>query len=120
MTCVKTGVHVYIDEYGEYAYGDAFLYSPWHNGFDKQLVLRRLSINERSLINDTLLIRASCRSLKPINSMTVVHFRIRTVSEWFGRHNEIMHKHPSTIISNNYENFGYEGIEIEKLMRKTE
>lgn len=82
MTCLKTGCHIYLEQYHEYAYGDAFVYGAG-------VYLFRLVTVDREPVAPTL------------------HFTVYEIADWFdkGRSN-------STLIAVNTRNHGYEGIKI--------
>ena len=80
MTCIKTGCHIFLPQYGEFAYGDA-------HEFDGVFVFRLVGGPSRSPLASTL------------------HFTVPDISEWFNRHSPEM----STLIASCVENHGYEG-----------
>lgn len=79
MTCVRTGCHIYIEPYSEFAYGDAFEVSgPVHY------------------------FRLVQRSFTPL--IPRLHFTVHSYESWFDMHSEI-----STLISTDTINHGYDG-----------
>jgi hypothetical protein len=86
MTCIKTGCHIYIEQYGEFARGDAHAY----NGM---FVFRLVEISHEPLA-------------------PTMHFQIRDVVEWFDRFAMERHGTSSTLLAFDVENFGYDGIKV--------
>jgi|DEB0MinimDraft_12_1074336.scaffolds.fasta_scaffold07182_6 hypothetical protein len=86
MKCTKTGCHIFISDYDEWAYGDAFE----GNG----LALFRLVVTDRKPLRD------------------VVHYTVFTCDVWFERDNP--EQPTSTLISANFINHGYKGIPYTK------
>lgn len=84
--CIKTGCHVFLEPYCEYAYGDAF--------------------EEEGM----LVLRLAARSLYPINGNKVIHFTIRDWSSWFDADKTSMDQN-STLLSSPtfWTGHGYEG-----------
>ncbi len=85
MNCMKTGCHVYLKNYGEYLYGDAF----------------------ESADNKVALFRIVERSRKPLFNR--LHYTIEESSQWFDKDKEGA---TSTLIAFDFKNHGYEGKEI--------
>jgi len=81
MTCTKTGCHIYIWPYQEYAYGDAFEIGP------------------------TAYFRLVQRSFTPLFPM--IHYTVRDIADWFDQDGSS--QRPSTLISHDWVSFGYEG-----------
>ncbi len=80
--CVKTGCHVFLHEYREWIYGDAFHF------------------------NGTLIIRVCARHHDPV--MEKVHFNIFRISHWFDQGSTSVEKN-STLVTQNFNWHGYEG-----------
>ena len=80
MTCIKTGFHGYVAEYGEYVYGDAYQSGAMHY------------------------FRICERSQKPLNRK--LHFTITQIADWFDKDAEGQN---STLIASITYNHGYEG-----------
>lgn len=82
MTCIKTGCHAYLAEYGKYVYGDAYE------------------------VGATVILRISQRSFDgPLSKR--LHFTVHRIGQWFDKDREDV---VSTLISNHTVNHGYEGI----------
>jgi hypothetical protein len=86
MTCIKTGCHIYIEQYGVFARGDAHL-------FHHMFVFR--------------LVQVSFEPLAP-----TMHFQIKDVVEWFDRLEMERRGSNSTMLAFDAENFGYDGIKV--------
>ena len=84
MTCVKTGCHIYLAEYNQYAYGDAHEY----NG----VYVFRL---------------VGGPSFDPL--ATRLHFTVIESKEWFDKYTTDGN---STLISTSVQPHGYEGVPI--------
>lgn len=90
MSCIKTGCHVYIEPYGEFAYGDAYQ-------FGDTFVFLLVQVNRAQILGER------------------VHAIVSHVDQWFDK--GAMEKHPyanSTLISRSAELFGYEGLPFEE------
>lgn len=97
MTCVKTGCHIYIEPYQEYAYGDAFEIEPWLPSISAKM-LRELSCNGYlSDIKDIAYFHLVGRSMTPINGLLEVHYTIHDYADWFGKDTN-----RSFLITNNF------------------
>jgi hypothetical protein len=83
MACIKTGCHLWLESYGEYAYGDAFQFQ------------------------DVFVFRIVARSFGPINKFHVKHFTVEHITHWFDEH-----ERTSTLIATHCVNHGYEGAPI--------
>lgn len=96
MSCIKTGCLVYLDQYGEWVYGDAFEFA------NQVLVIRAVAVARtlEEMVNDGY---GSKR-----------HFTINEIAEWFDRpSNRSPRKQAdvSTIVSvGGWINHGYQGI----------
>lgn len=88
MPCTKTGCHVYLEPYNSWAYGDAFE--------DNNLLILRLVTHSHK---------------GPVEGFRVQHFTVYNFLYWFDDRATSV-SHPSTMISHNYVNHGYEGIPI--------
>ena len=95
MTCVKTGCHIWIAPYQEFAYGDAFALeavlptAPKHTWRK----LREQGLDEH--IRDIYLFRLVARSFQPINGRASVDFIIHNYDQWFDKDSRM-----STLFSN--------------------
>lgn len=89
MACVKTGAHIYLEPYGEYAYGDAFEVD--------QIAYFRIVETRRSPIRPKL------------------HYTVQFFENWFDQHSGGV----STLItkSETFINHGYDGKEISNATR---
>lgn len=85
--CIKTGCHVYSEEYREYLYGDAF----HHNG--------------------TLIIRVCQRKREPISTGVPLHFTVKCITEWWDKSFTSTERN-STLISQDFEYHGYDGVKV--------
>lgn len=84
--CVKTGCHIYLTEYGEYAYGDAHEYG------------------------GMMMFRIAGFDLQPINNNEVLHYVVHTIGQWWKDD-----PYGTLIASRMYvTDFGYDGIPIEE------
>lgn len=81
--CVKTGCHVFLTEYGEWIYGDAFL------------------------INKSMIIR--CCDIKRQPICDVLHITIPTIAHWWDR-NITSVEFNSTLIAKTFTWHGYDGV----------
>lgn len=91
LDCIKTGCHVFLSEYGEYAYGDAF-----------------------RIANDggyTYVFRLCERSHKPIRTDTL-HFIVHRVAHWFDDERTSQSIN-STMIAEDVTDNGYHGIPLD-------
>jgi hypothetical protein len=99
MTCIKTGCVVYLQDYGEWIYGDAFSY-----GSPSYLAER----------NGVLLIRVVLRTRNVTEIAqfgNVRHFTVTRVREWWDEDKTSMQQNSSLISTNgNWQNHGYDGI----------
>jgi hypothetical protein len=84
VTCTKTGAHLYLEEYGLYAYGDAF------ETTGGQAVFRIVQVGQQ-----------------PIQSR--IHYTVHEIEEWFDRH--VRTGETSTLIAklDGFQSHGYEG-----------
>lgn len=82
MTCLKTGCHVWVEPYGEYAWGDAFRLEATLP--DDKTIWRELhnyKLTER--IQDLFYFRISGTSFDPINGLDHIHGVIHSYDNWF-------------------------------------
>ena len=87
MTCTKTGCHIKIAEYNEFAYGDAFE------------------------VNGVAIFRIVDRSHSgPM--LSAIHYTVHRVDEWFDKDNPTANN--STLITGSFENHGYEGKAVDQ------
>ena len=77
MSCTKTGCHVLIDPYGEYAHGDAFE------------------------LGDIAYFRIVRRSRKPMKD--VIHYTIRDYDAWFDKNGDVSTLITDDWISHGYD-----------------
>lgn len=102
MTCIKTGCLVYLEQYGEYVYGDAFEVS-------SVLVLR---IVARYLASDTELVQHG----------VMRHITVNRISEWWDK--ELTSQNNVTVLVAppfGWTNHGYDGVHdftLKKLLEK--
>lgn len=89
MTCTKTGAHIFIEQYDEYAYCDAFEIetgdgTPFHAPicYFRIVEVSRLALRSQ------------------------LHYTVVNVVDWFDR--DALH-YAQTLISDNCINHGYEG-----------
>lgn len=88
MTCTHTGAHVWIEQYGEFAYGDAF------------------EVESVAYFNIVM------RSRSPITTR-VKHYTVHEIEHWFGPHElDTNVEGKSVLISARFTNHGYEGVPI--------
>lgn len=100
MTCTRTGCQVYIEQYGEYAYGDAFEV----NGV--------VGFNNQEVHYNVAYFNIVRRSRSPING-PVKHYTVHNIEHWFGPHKlDTNIEGKSILISANFTNHGYEGVAI--------
>jgi len=94
MECIKTGCHVYLPHYNEWAYGDAFELEL--SGGPGELVY-------------VYVFRLCARELKPLRP--VKHFTIHNIQHWFDedRTSQIIN---STLIATSVTDHGYEGVPL--------
>lgn len=85
MNCIKTGAHVYLDPYDEWAYGDAFQ------------------------LGDHTYFRLYAKDFKPIRP--VKHFTVYMIDQWWDEDKTSMEQN-STLIATAWRYHGYEGIAI--------
>lgn len=99
MTCTRTGAHIFLWQYGVYAYGDAF-----EVGFQEE---------EGPSMTDVAYFRIVARNFKPINGMTHVHYIVREIDNWW------KDEPISTLITKagGFENLGYKGKPISEVIK---
>lgn len=103
MTCVKTGCHIYLLPYREFAYGDAFEIEPI-------LVDENTNKNWRKVhnaglyytIKNTAYFRLVGRSFSPINERLDVDYIIHGWDNWFNSGEVEGRLSDSTLITNNF------------------
>lgn len=87
MTCMKTGCHIWIENYGEWGYGDA------HH------------------IRGLWVFRLVATSFEPMNARC--HYTVTEIEDWFDRERmEITGRAISTLFAAKVKDHGYEGREI--------
>lgn len=86
MTCVKTGAHVFLEEYHEFAYGDMHEFFGCH------------------------ILRVSSRGPEPQNGSDKVHFQVMSIMEQWND------KPYGTIVCAGINNFGYDGQPIKQVL----
>lgn len=95
MTCTKTGALIYIEQYNEYAYGDAF-----------EVTGSAEDNNPVAYFNIVL------RSRSPINGI-LKHYTVHDFDNWFGPHDlDTSIEGRSFLISANFTNHGYNGVPL--------
>lgn len=89
IQCVKTGCVVWLEEYNEWAYGDAF------EG------------------DDFFIFRLCQRRFDHFPGQTRQHFTVHRIAHWFDDHRTSQEIN-STLVAyaQHVENFGYEGVQI--------
>jgi hypothetical protein len=92
MQCIKTGCLAYLEEYGEYVYGDAFE--------------MELDAGPGSLTS-VYVFRLCDRSFRPINGKNL-HFRVHSINHWFDEE-RTSEQVNSTLIATSVDNYGYVG-----------
>jgi hypothetical protein len=87
VTCTKTGAHILLEEYGLYAYGDAF------ETTGGQAIFRIVQTENRPIF-------------------ARLHYTVHEIEEWFDRHAKV--GETSTLIAklDGFRNEGYEGVRI--------
>lgn len=101
MTCTKTGAQIYIEQYGEYAYGDAF-----------EVRTPIVGSLKGSEIYNVAYFNIVMRSRSPIN-LPVKHYTVHDIEHWFGPHClDVSVEGKSVLISANFTNHGYDGVAI--------
>lgn len=93
--CIKTGCHILLVEYDEYAYGDAF-----------QMVVDGGPGN----LSFVYFFRLCERSHKPIRD--VLHFTVHEITHWFDDEHTGQAQN-STLIAESVTNLGYDGEPLE-------
>jgi hypothetical protein len=94
MTCTKTGALIYVEQYGEYAYGDAF--EVVGDGADKPVAYFNIVMRSRSPIN-----------------YAVKHYTVHDIEHWFGPHDlDTNIEGRSVLIAADFTNHGYDGVPI--------
>lgn len=93
MTCTKTGAHIYIEQYDEYAYCDAF-----------ELELDAPGIGAINVAKVAYFRVVEVSFGKPLYPN--LHYKVWNVADWFDRERTGL---VSTLISDNFTNLGYEG-----------
>jgi len=90
LDCIKTGAYCYVEEYGEYVYGDLFLLGQYY-------VIRVCAIDH-----------------KPINDMTPINAKMVQVYNWFDKEKTSQQQN-STVIGAYLSNFSYTGIPVSEV-----
>lgn len=83
MTCVKTGCHIYLEPYGEYAYGDAFEIEPILPEDHK--LWYKIGKEDALKIKNTAYFNLVARSREPINGMDHIHYVVHDWDNWFNQ-----------------------------------
>lgn len=104
MTCIKIGCHLFIEQYGEYAYADAFAYDGYSPQSNNEIALKGITIEALHLFNIVQ------RSFKPLHHK--LHFTVHEVGDWFGKLAVEPCVERSILISTRTTNHGYGGKEI--------
>jgi len=124
MTCTKTGCQIFIEQYGEYAYGDAFEISPFRTKDPRLIEVLNRSINnlpvhsmtERKLgeyVVNIAYFKIVRRSFRWIN-FPILHYTVHDFEEIIGSHDsgsEIERDFwpPVVLLTNNYTFHGHSG-----------
>lgn len=104
MTCTKTGALIYVEQYGEYAYGDAFEVS------GSQTV--PIGFENYEVDNHVAYFNIVLRSRSPINGM-LKHYTVHNIEHWFGPHElDTTIEGKSVLIAADFTNHGYDGVPI--------
>ena len=86
MACIKTGAHVFLEEYGEFAYGDMHQF------------------------NGTYILRKAGQGPKPINGLDLIHFQVFNVEViWDGSPYGV-------IVCSGVMDHGYDGKKIKDVL----
>lgn len=98
MTCTRTGAHIFLWEYGVYAYGDAFEIRPDFDEADLFAVAY---------------FRIVSYDYEPVYGMTYLHYIVREIESWW------KDEPTSTLITKagGFENLGYEGKPLSEVIK---
>lgn len=101
MTCTKTGCHIYLVPYREFAYGDAFEIEPILEA-DKKVwrELHQMKLTDK--IKNTAYFRLVGRSFFAINSRDSVDYIVHDWDNWFNPGQIEGRLSDSTLITNNF------------------
>jgi len=116
MTCTRTGCQVYIEQYGEYAYGDAFEVMPVLGDISQfSLEAGPVYSGPRSIeaaIKPIAYFNIVMRSRFPIN-FPIKHYTVHNIEHWFGPHDlDTNIEGKSVLISADFTNHGYAGVPL--------
>lgn len=84
LPCEKTGCQVYLEEYGEWALGDAFVGDDFH------------------------IFRLSARHVRPLRP-DAIHYTVHSIEHWFGEHDTVS---TMLVYDQNLKFHGYEGVPV--------
>lgn len=85
MTCLRTGCHVWIEPYREFAYGDAFALERILESAPKDTWVKAKHAGIMEHIRPVYLFRLVARDFAPINGRTDVDFIVHEFGHWFGK-----------------------------------
>lgn len=116
MTCIKTGCHIFIEQYDEYAYGDAFEVGPFKTRDPETINRANRFLNMHpefgDLVSNVAYFKIVRRSFKPINGLTVKHYTVHDFEEIIGSHGGEIEKDfwpPVVLITNNFTYHDHRG-----------
>lgn len=119
MTCTRTGCHIWIEPYNEFAYGDAFEVSPFATKDEKIIARVNRLLNADALLKPIVVniayFKIVKRSFQPINDFAVKHYTVSDFEELIGGDSIEAGKSywpPAIMITNNFTNHGYYGVPI--------
>lgn len=95
MPCVKTGCHIWIEPYQEFAYGDAFEIEPILP--EDHMLWHKIPREERDKVKNTAYFNLVHAGREPINGFDHVHYIVHNYDNWFG-----MHTQRQFLITNNF------------------
>lgn len=106
MTCTRTGAHIFLWQYGVYAYGDAF---EIEGHMDQREAL--LIAGSEDKVAYFRIVSYSYKG--PINNMPRLHYIVREIESWW------KDEPISTLITKagGFENLGYEGKPLSEVIK---
>lgn len=119
MSCTKTGCHVWIEPYNEWAYGDAFEVGPYKTRDQSTIDMLNRMVNREPHLNtfvtNIAYFKIVHHSFVPINGLAVKHYTIHDYEEFIGGGSieaGASYWPPAIMITNNFTNHGSQGIPI--------
>lgn len=124
MSCTKTGCHIWIEPWHEWAYGDAFEIGPFKTN-DRHIIdqINRFLNKPREgwenglgqYVTNIAYFKIVRRSFTPINGYRVKHYTVHTFEDFGGFSDEVEKDYwpPVMLISNNFTNHGSQGVPID-------